>query len=320
MSDVTRVVFDGHDFVEPVSNNTPPATAPAPTPAPTIQNHDGVMRHQVGVDGSVESTHDGVTRMDVTQLFTTDETGILATAKSSSGRPLSGSEITPDSIVSFNGTTMSVKIAQSVGLIKQDANGRYVSASAAEQEQALNGTKPEEAEEREAFTKPEDEAALTAFAQTVPSNFQHSLVAAVIGGQEIPRSLIEDAAAQMGTPPAAFAQSIQAVFAAFQNQAVEAMQSLGGFTDPAVIADFDQWAEANHRDEVADAIRQQVYARSTKGWKALATKYLNTHAPTAEALRAAGYKTGRAGNGKTETVIIDGVEMPISVAAKQGLI
>lgn len=322
MSEITRVVYDGREFVEPTSNNTPPPAGPAPTPAVQIKAEPGVLRTHIAADGSTVESHTGPVRMNSNELFSREgATGILATAVNSFGRPVSGHELTPKSIVTIpngNGGTMTLPLsaAEHAHFVTRSPDGSYRETT--ESERAQGTTQEDTASEREAFASPTDEAALTSFATTVPTNFQHSLVAAVISGQEISRTLLEDAAASVGKTPEAFRADVQAVFGAFQSQAVEAIKSLG--LADSDLPDFAQWAQTNHRDELADATRQQVYARSTKGFKELANKYLRATPPTEDVLRKNGYKLGKAGDGKTTTVFINGTEMNLATAAKQGLI
>lgn len=316
MSDVTRVVYDGHDFVEPVSNNTPPPAGPAPTPAPQINAEPGIIRTHRNADGSTEVSHSGPVRMNANELFSrTDATGILATAVNDFGRPVSGNELTPKTIVKAAGMTMPLHAAEHAGLVTRNPDGSYRETTEAER---ATPTKHEDVSDTVDFTNPTEAAAVSAFSQNVPLSVQQQLIASTIAGKEIPLALIEDGARALNVTPEAFVQNVAQVFSAFQSQAVTAVKSLG-LTD-SDMSEFDAWAEANHREAFADAARELMLAGSTRGMKELANQYMRAMPPSVEALQAAGYRVGRSGDGRHVTVFIDGQEISIEAAAKQGLI
>jgi hypothetical protein len=65
---------------------------------------------------------------------------------------------------------------------------------------------------------------------------------------------------------------------------------------------------------VTDAIQKQIYNKDMRGWKSIVREYMSNMAPSAEALQRAGFEV------QGDKVRIDGDWIPISVAAKSGLI
>ncbi len=317
---VIRVVNDGFgNFVEPTSTPTNPSNEPVAHPV-SINPDANRTTTSVSADGTV-NTKTSALRMNSNELFGTDGDGILATAVNAYGRPVSGTELTPTCIVTVpngKGGTMTIRLqeAESLKLVKRNESGNWVDTTPEERE-----TTPETQndDEGEAFTNPTEEAALVSLATALPAEVHHEIIAAFVSGRGLDVARVHDIGASIGKTPEEFQQQLDAVMASFQGQADASARALG-ITDAQDLSDFYEWARTNHRDALADAMRQHGYARSTRGYVELANKWLNSTLPSEDALRKAGYKLGKTGDGKTTTVFINGQEVSIEVAARRGLV
>lgn len=315
---VTRVVYDGHDFVEPESTPTNPSSEPVAHPVSV--KPDAGRTVSINADGET-AERAGALRMNSNELFNTDGQGILSTARNDFGRPVSGAELGPKTIVSVtkeNGETMTMTLAgaEHAGLVKRGPDGSYTETSAEERQ---DGAQTEETNEAEAFSRPEAEAELVSLANALPAEIHHEVIAAYVGGRDLDVARIHDIGASVGQTPEEFQQRLNSVVASFQGQADAAVKALG-IEDGADLQDFYEWARTNQKGALADAMRQHCYARSTRGYVELANKWLNSTPPSEEALKKAGYKLGKTGDGKTTTIVINGREMSLEVAARRGLI
>lgn len=317
MSDgITRVSHDGFgNFVEPAENNTTPPTGPAPTPAPTFNADAGrVVRTTTHEDGGVQVDSSGVTQLNSNEL-NAGGTGLLASAVNNCGRPVSGKEVSPDSIVNFNGMTMTVRGAVGVGLLKVSESGNYAETSDAERNAPTEA--PAEDIGREGFTNPEHEAALTTIVTTLPEPLQHRLVSHFILNKPMTETDVDDYATAAGQSPEAFLRNVHAAFTGFQNQA-EAVERAAGITSAEDRASLHAWL-ATQPEAVNRAKSAMAYSRSMGEYRALVDNWYRQTPPNEAALRAAGFKLSKSGAGKT-LVTIAGIQVLLEVAAKQGMI
>ena len=243
MSDgITRCSHDGFgNFVTPGENTTPIPTAPAPTPEVQFNPDSGrVVRSTTREDGSTQADSAGVTRMDGNELFRKEGGGILSTAVNGYGRPVSGKEITKDSIVTGpGGMTLTAQGAVHAGLLKVDEQGNFSELSAADQ--AAPGTQPEAPDTTEGFA-PVQERELAALSGALAPEVHQEIIAAQITGRELTPAQLHDWGASIGLSPDQFKNNLDGCMDAFRAQANEAVASLGvtpaACSPPRVITTF----------------------------------------------------------------------------------
>lgn len=89
---------------------------------------------------------------------------------------------------------------------------------------------------------------------------------------------------------------------------------LGAGVDPADFEGFVEFVRMGHQRELKAAMQAQLFNRRTDGYRALAERFLRDVSP------AAVPGSYRSWNGKKDLVVINGIEMPVDIAAKLGLI
>lgn len=209
---------------------------------------------------------------------------IIATAKSANGFNLrvSGSDITPDTIVTVGGMETTVAAAAALGLLKRDANGTWVDAqgvnSLGTPEQNTQRSKENETQESESgeppvemLDSPEAEQTLTQYATFGNGTNRADMVVnfqSVINGKGFDADALSNIAARMGLPAETVASQAQEVFAAFRRQADAAV----GHNAQAV---WD-WAQSHAPTELRAAMERQFMRGTTDGLKALASRYFET--------------------------------------------
>jgi hypothetical protein len=212
--------------------------------------------------------------------------------------------------------SMSLAGAEHAGLVKRDAAGNYSEVSAAEQA-AANTPPPENVEQPEAFTAEADEAALANLAANVRPEAVQDIVTAFVSGRPLTPANLHDYGRQAGMSPEQFETALGGVMASFTQQANETVKKTG--LADSDLGDFYNYCEANHAEAFKTAKLDHALRRSTRGYVALADRYMRSVAPSENVLRAAGYTLGKAGDGST-TVLINGAYVSLKVAAKTGLI
>jgi hypothetical protein len=206
--------------------------------------------------------------------------------KSSAGRPLTGSELSRDSVVDLpGGMTTSLAAAIASGFVVQNEAGQYVYAGGSgklpfEQGAPTNNSnrapevKPESKTAEEApgavpqieRMSDEAEAAMSEVIAKVPEAQALSLSRELIETGALSQEGLNIAAQKLGiTPEEASARATQ-LHSAFHEQASRAV---GPASD-----EVFSWARANAPNELRRAITEQVNNGTTKGYAALNAKFV----------------------------------------------
>ncbi len=305
---VTRAHVSGREVISGEAPTPTNGVAQGETPPARVSLDAGVT-YTVGAHGEARR-EDRSSSLNVADLKPT-KAGILATARSAAGRLLSVVELTPRTVVTLpDGRETMLRVAELEGLVTRGPNGEYK-----EVEQTDAPQEDTEADKPQPFTDQQAERLLDESVRLVPPQMQDQLVHKVLTGKLDERTL-HDVAAASGMTRDELVQRVVAIDAAFKTQAATAAERAGVVDYNAWVA----WVQENYPREWQDAARQHIYARSTKGYTKLFDRYLRSTSPSAEEIESAtGLKVQRGARG-VELITINGVQMTVSEAARQGLL
>lgn len=229
--------------------------------------------------------------------------GLLASARTSHGVPVSGSDITEDALVRFPGSSqMTVKEAVSAGLLKRNDDGSFSEVIRKQgNAKANNGASGNEAGKdvvrAEAFSR-DTEASFEQLRDMASPSAVAGAILAAAKGEEFSDSLLEQAASEMRMEPDALREQATAIREAFSDQAHSAIESLGLDSEA-----FFEWAWKEKASEMRQAVTRHARERTTQSYRDLANAYLTDLpriAPEAilNAEFADGIKARKAADGK----------------------
>ena len=123
----------------------------------------GAAHTTTHVGGNIVETTQGYQRVDSADLGSGDGS-IMSTARSINGRPLSGNEIKPDTMLTYEGLTTSAAALATIGVLRRNAQGIYEevgnsSAAPAQQPQQAEPQPPEPQTLIEPTVEPLDDTA-----------------------------------------------------------------------------------------------------------------------------------------------------------------
>lgn len=280
------------------------------------------IRHQPGVV-SVNGEGPAVTTRPNglnTSEWQSGSAGILSSARTTVGAPSTGGVKSTDIITLPNGMEVSVAMAEQLGMVQLDGNGRYVEVQGGVEAASRQPEQEAPVDDAEGFADPKAEAALMELAQTVSPSLQVGAVADVVRTGAVDPLTLNRAAAEAGIEPAAMQAKVDATMAQFRAQAVAAVQGFGS-ADP---EDFFEWAQENAPNGLKEAMQQHGLQRSTKGYEPLYRTFIGSmelHDPHSilEAEFGGGI-TARQDRGAVLLNIPGKGEVPYGVAVKSGLI
>lgn len=91
--------------------------------------------------------------------------------------------------------------------------------------------------------------------------------------------------------------------------------------DASDLPEFWQWAKANHKGQLQDALSKQMHGRDLSGYKTLAQRYMAETPPTEQALKDAGMPVRKHFSKSTGIeVFVAGSWMTPGAAARAGLV
>ncbi|HKJ88541.1 MAG TPA: hypothetical protein VKA48_08535 [Gammaproteobacteria bacterium] len=301
-------VGHGFDPSDSTSNLQPEGAGPQ------VQTHNRDSRLSVTVrDGQyTEEAIPNHHEVSAADLRADRGPGILASARDAFGIPVESSRMNRDTLVTLpNGMEAPLEVAETMGYVSRDPNGNWLEV---DPQQANGETNDDNTQDTEPMGfDDEAESTLRDMAGAYPPEVQGALAEAVISGQL--EAQLNDFAAVGGLTPEALSEALDQVTGAFGAQADEVVRSMG-VDDPQELYD---WLMDNHPALAQDLMRKHVYTRNPSCWREAARRYLNEVPPLAEALRAAGYKVRRMGNG-LDVVVVDGQEYDLETAAELGLV
>jgi hypothetical protein len=239
----------------------------------------------------------------------TDAGDWRAGAKKASGSP--AQTITADTIVQLGGTEAQVKHFVAAGLLKETANG-YELADAVEPQQVQEdlldspGMPQEFADAIDAAMSPFDDKTLEAGL---------SLGIAHMAGQVDFNSVVRKLSMGSGIEPADAQQRAQFILGTYQQQADVYLGKQGISKED--LPGFYEFAKTQ-QSALMGALNKHIREGSLADYKPLVSKFMNSTAPSADALRANGFAVKTVD--KVDQVRIQGVWMSRQAAAKAGLI
>lgn len=243
----------------------------------------------VTVSGNQSVSSPAVSTFDTANL-TGGNTDFLATARN--GFFPARGNLTPESIVRYQGVEANLATLEAIGVVRRTATGY----------ESIEGQgDPANAQSRETGKLPEGvelfshdaETAVAKAIDPVPQPIYDSAVAQVLE-QGLESLNFNELAYQSGMNPAEARQRAEVVLKAFSDQADQIAKSVG-IADPNEIW---QWAAEEQPEKFANARRQMAFGRNTTALRALAQEYMDTVPPTVEALRQGGYEVRTDSNGQ----------------------
>jgi hypothetical protein len=242
---------------------------------------------QAGV-GGVTTTMGGrsVSTPAVSTFDTGDLTGgstdFLATARNN-GFPARGN-LTPDSVVSYQGIETSLATLEAIGAVRRTATGYEAVEGQGGTSQQQNPGQQNAPEGVEYFAQ-ETESAIAKAIDPVPQPIYDSAVAQVLE-RGLDGINFNELAYQSGMNPTEARQRAEMVLQAFSDQADQIVKSFGLKTP----ADVWEWAAEEQPEKFANARRQIAFGRNTSALRSLVQEYMDTVPPTVDALRRGGFE------------------------------
>jgi hypothetical protein len=232
-----------------------------------------------------------------------------ATATTKTGRPVS--KITGDCLVTIAGIQGSVDFFVAEGMLQEDSQGKY-----------STGTGPTEAPKAtpsgdHAPINDEAMSLINAAMEPLPQQSLDQITAQGIGvaiGSLDEASLVNKFSQASGLDMADSQQRLTAIKSIYQAQADHALATRSGI-GAADKAAFWDWARANHKGQLQDAVGKQLRNHDVSGYKPLADRWLAANPPSMDAIKAAGNIPVRG-----QEVFLQGQWMSPKAAARAGLI
>lgn len=242
-------------------------------------------------------TEGAIHRVNEQDLAPSSASGMLGTVRNNGG--FATTNVTPDSTIEIPGFgRTSVKVAESLGYLTRNGEGRYVeTARLGKAEGSPEGGTQEESKEdsqepdlSQRLFAPAVEKAYGDLIKDVPQGTYDSLLgsstallAEGLDLEGIAQYLSPRLASSMGLEPEKAEEMIRKGGGFWQDQADSHVGALG--VDP---EDFYQWARDNRRSELQQAVNSHLIQRSAKGYTALVNDYFDNTIPTVAALKAGG--------------------------------
>lgn len=262
--------------------------------------------YSTGAGGEVRQEPTGAS-MNAADLKA-DGTGILSSAKTPAGSPALSGTLTPKHRVTLpDGIETTLQVAERMGYVERGPDGQYREATPKQEAQ------PEATDQPQPFAD-QAERLLDQSVREIPPHMQDGLVHHVLTNK-LDEKIIHDTAAASNMSTDELRGRLTALHTAFTAQATAAAAEAG-------ISDFkawSEWARKSHPAELREAMQAHILGRTTKKYDALFSRYFRETLPSVEALAKAGYKITRAANGR-ELVEVEGVQMDIKTAAREGLL
>jgi hypothetical protein len=288
-----------------------PHPEPARNNGPQVFVRDTITKVS-SVDGADTEATQGLQKDTAASLNPHHGTeSVLATARHPRGLPFT--EITPDLLVTVDGVQASVAFWVSEGRLQKSADGTYVEGA---------GNAPAVMEDT-SDVLPISEQAMGTINAALAEVDQGSLdgLSALGMGVAVGRLDVGTLAHKFGQASGLASEEsharIATITAAFQAQADAALKSRSGI-GAEDLPGFYQWAKANHREQLQEAVQKQLHRHDVSGYAALASKWKASVAPSLNAFKAAGIPVRSQGN--TPEVFVAGSWMTPSAAARAGLI
>jgi hypothetical protein len=292
------------------AEEAPPQSEIPASSGPSIRADVGTIKSSL--IGQEQTT---VHRNNPTEITPVPE-DIFSTARNNFGSPTG--DRSPSTTIELEpgnpGSRVTIQVAESLGFITKNEYGQYIQVT---QPQGTPEGSISQHEGPELF-EPQQEAAINAQIADIPEPIFNEAMAKAAASVAL-NGDIEDFSASVssttGIPVEQLQASKDALVTAFQGQADAAIHKLG--VDP---QDLYDWARENHPQELARAVREQIFGRSLTAYRELAKNYLQSVPPSLKAIGAHFPIKPASGKGTRDMVTINGIQMEVTTAARLGLI
>jgi len=256
--------------------------------------------------------------------FSADLPGVLSTVQSSSLRPVTHANLQPSDTIEVDGVRFTLEIAEQIGIVTRDQNGRYVEAALPRSGAQAPAQARQEAIEApvvgEAFS-PSAEAGLAALVQATTPDTQIAVFDEFVRTGDVSEANIGRLASEAGIEPREAARWVQGILGEFEAQSAKALAKMGVMdTDH-----FGAWLAQNGRQsEASKALYQHITNRTTAGYAPLAEQYVLTmdqHSP--DLIMSASFSDGVRvvrGNDGRPVLQIEGATYSWASAVRAGLV
>lgn len=203
----------------------------------------------------------------------------ITQARTTTGSPRSGSDITDNDIVKVNGKEGRIKDMLRVGLVTKNHDGSFTitdksgprpASSQAPQQQPQQAQQQAGGEDAgEALGDAAVEATITEVAEAAQPGDVLACISSYVNDGDFSDAALSRVANQMNLTPEEARDRANTIRGAFEAQARSVVEQ-SGFDGQEVF----NWAWQHHPNMMKDAMRNHVTQRSTKGYKDIAAKYL----------------------------------------------
>lgn len=200
----------------------------------------------------------------------------ITQARTTSGFPRSGADITENDVVKVNGSEGRIKDMIRVGLITKNPDGSFTitakNGSRSAPFQDAPQQQPQEVVDggaEEALGDDAVEASITEIAETAQPGDIMACITSYTNDGDFSDAALARVASQMNLTPEEARDRADTIRGAFEAQA-RAVVDQSGFDSEEVF----EWARQHHPKMLKDAMLRHVTQRSTKGYKDLSAKYL----------------------------------------------
>ena len=295
------------------STYTGPLDSEAPaTSVPVVRENTGVSRVTVS-NGELSESSSKVSSITSTDLSPYDEGDWKRSAQTSTGR--TATEITPDTIVTLNGTQAKVRDFVAAGLLQKTSEGFELAANAGVEDAPQdNATAPSDAAVMPSEIATAVDDALAQFDNSTLDSGLALGIASVTGETDF-SSVVRTVAQRSGMDPAEVKQRLEFTQSAYQAMADHYITKNG--IDKADLENFYEFAKGN-RGELRGTLEKMMWGQDLSGFKGMISKYQSAHAPSLQALKDAGFPTRTLG--EEPEVRIQNVWMGLKAAARANLI
>ncbi len=264
--------------------------------------------------------YNGNTGIETNSEFATHQAAEGAQIFSAKGSPKAFID-SPADLVNYQGMPVQAVTLEKMGILKLNPQGRYDFV-----EQAST---PEQQEQQQATTDHHDSFSISESENNeinamIPEGIDHGALEAITSrgiDSLITGDLTHTITAlsqSSGKTPAEAAQSVGKVVETFTNASNRYLENTVGMNQ-ADIEPFYEWAKTHASGDLKAAVSKMISTNNFRDMGKLVGSWAAANPPSEQALKTAGYKTGKATDGSL-TVFIQGNQMSVKAAARAKLI
>jgi len=228
----------------------------------------------------------------------------------------------PTDLVNYQGIPTQAKTLETMGILKINPQGQY---DFVEQQAST----PEQQEQQQATTDHHDSFAMSESENSeinsvIPEGIEHGALQAITSrgiDSMISGDLTHTITAlsqTSGKTPEEAAKSVGKVVETFTKASNRYLENTVGMNQ-ADIEPFYEWAKTHAGGDLKAAVSKMISTNNFRDVGKLVGQWAAANPPSEQALKAAGFKTGKSNSGEL-TVFIKGSEMSVKSAAKAKLI